>query len=98
MPYLDFVYAFCWLPGLLLALFGVYWIVGPMTLLVLPLTFISYGILYKYQLRVFKNLNLRVRKNLLGFIIFVLCYQMIMSPVSVWGYFQELSKSKRKWK
>lgn len=98
MPYLDFIYTFCWLPGLFLALFGIYWIVGPMTLLVLPLTFISYAILYKYQTYVFKNLNLKARKNLLGFIFFVLFYQMIMSPVSVWGYLQELFKSKRKWK
>ncbi|MFT5873572.1 MAG: biofilm PGA synthesis N-glycosyltransferase PgaC [Clostridium sp.] len=98
MPYLDFVYTFCWLPGLFLTLFGIYWIVGPMTLLVLPLTFISYGILYKYQQHVFKSLNLRVRNNLFGLTIFVLFYQMIMSPVSVWGYLQELFKSKRKWK
>lgn len=41
MPYLDFIYTFCWIPGLILAFWGIYWIVGPMTLLVLPLTFIS---------------------------------------------------------
>lgn len=98
MPYLDFVYTFCWIPGLILAFCGIYWIVGPMTLLVLPLTFISYAILYKYQLFVFKNLNLKVRKNIFGFIFFVLFYQMIMSPVSVWGYLQEFFKLKRKWK
>ena len=98
MPYLDFIYTFCWLPGLILALFGIYWIVGPMTLLVLPLTFISYAILYKYQTYVLRNINLKTRKNLLDFILFVLFYQMIMSPISVWGYLQELFKSKRKWK
>ncbi|MGE5678988.1 MAG: glycosyltransferase family 2 protein, partial [Pseudomonadota bacterium] len=38
MPFLDFTYTFFWLPGLILAFFGYYWIVGPMTLLVLPLT------------------------------------------------------------
>lgn len=99
MPYLDFIYTFCWIPGLILAFFGFYWIVGPMTLLVLPLTVVSYGLLYIYQKQyVFKNLQLRVRKNKRGFILFILCYQMIMSPVSVWGYLQELFKLKRVWK
>lgn len=98
LPYLDFIYTFCWLPGLILALFGIYWIVGPMTLLVLPLTLISYAILYTYQKYVFRKLNLKIRKNLLGFILFALFYQMIMSPVSVWGYLQEFFKLKRKWK
>jgi biofilm PGA synthesis N-glycosyltransferase PgaC len=98
MPYLDFTYTFCWLPGLILAFFGIYWIVGPMTLLVLPLTLLSYSILYSYQKYVFRRLNLKVRKNLSGFILFVLFYQMIMSPVSVWGYLQEFFQLKRKWK
>lgn len=98
MPYLDFTYTFCWLPGLFLAFFGIYWIVGPMTLLVLPLTLISYSILYNYQKYVFRRLNLKVRKNLSGFILFVLFYQMIMSPVSVLGYLQEFFQLKRKWK
>jgi len=98
MPYLDFVYTFCWIPGLILALFGIYWIVGPMTLLVLPLTLISYAILYKRQKCIFRHLNLKIRKNPLGFILFVFFYQMIMSPISVWGYMQEFFKSQRKWK
>jgi biofilm PGA synthesis N-glycosyltransferase PgaC len=36
-PYLDVAFTLCFLPGLLLALFGVYVIAGPMTVLVLPL-------------------------------------------------------------
>ena len=99
MPYLDFVYTFCWIPGLIGAFFGVYWIVGPMTLLVLPLTLVSYGSLYIYQkYYVFRKLGLKVRRNRLGFILFVLFYQMLMSPVSVWGYLQEFLKLKRVWK
>lgn len=99
MPYLDFIYTFCWLPGLILAFFGYYWIVGPLTLLVLPLTMISFGILYLFQKRyVFRHLKLRIRKNTGGLLLFILCYQMIMSPVSVWGYIQEIFKLKRVWK
>lgn len=99
MPYLDLTYTLCWIPGLILAFFGYTWIVGPMTLFVLPLTFISYGILYFYQRNfIFKPLNLRIRKNIVGFIFFILGYQMIMSPVSVYGYIQEVFKFKRNWK
>lgn len=98
MPYLDLTYTIFWIPGLFLALFGYYWIVGPMTLFVLPLTLISYSILYFYQKRkVFKPLNLKIRKNIFGFIVFIVCYQMIMSPVSTYGYIQEFLKFKRKW-
>ncbi len=98
MPYLDLSYTFFWLPGLILACFGHFWIVGPYTLLVFPLTFISYAVLYTYQKYVFRRLNLKVRKNFSGFILFMLGYQMIMSPVSVWGYAQEAFKLKRVWK
>ncbi|RLQ94261.1 glycosyltransferase family 2 protein [Falsibacillus albus] len=99
MPYLDITYTFCWIPGLFLAFFGIYWIVGPMTLFVLPLTLISYSILYFYQKNyVFKPLHLKVRKNWIGFALFVIGYQMIMSPVSVYGYFQEVFRLNRNWK
>lgn len=97
--YMDFSYTFFWIPGLILALFfKKYYIVGPMMLLVLPLTLASFWILYRFQSKVvFKNLNLRVRKNHIGFIIFILAYQMIMSPVSLYGYVQELVGTKRVW-
>lgn len=99
MPFLDITYTLFWIPGLILALFGHYWIVGPMTLLVLPLTLISFGILYLYQKRfVFRPLNLKIRNNIVGFICFILFYQIIMSPVSTYGYIQELFKMERKWK
>lgn len=100
LPYMDFSYTFFWIPGLILALFfGNYAIVGPMMLLVLPLTIVSFGILYYYQANtVFKTLDLKVRKNLFGLILFILTYQILMSPVSLYGYVQELFGAKRVWK
>lgn len=98
MPYLDLVYTFCWIPGLVLALFGIFWIVGPMTLLVLPLALLQNYILYRYQRNVFKSLNLRIRKNRFGFVFYVFFYQILMSPMSILGYFQELFVFKRVWK
>ncbi len=98
MPYLDIVYTFVWIPGLILALFGHYWVVGPMTLFVLPLALMQNFILYRYQRFVFRKLDLKIRRNRLGFIAYVLFYQMLMSPMSVLGYMQELFFLKRVWK
>lgn len=100
IPFIDFSYTFFWIPGLILAIFfRKYYIVGPMMILVLPLTLISFYILYRYQANVvFKNLNLKVRKNFLGFCFFILGYQFIMSPVSLYGYVQEIFRFKRVWK
>ena len=98
MPYLDFVYTFCWMPGLVLAFFGRFWVVGPYTLFVLPLCMMQNYILYSYQKSVFKILNLRIRKNKLGFVFYVLFYQMLMSPMSIMGYFQEFLRLSRVWK
>ncbi|HSH36907.1 hypothetical protein [Schnuerera sp.] len=97
MPYLDIVYTFCWIPGLILAFFGKFWIVGPMTLFVLPLAIIQNFVLYRYQSKVFETLDLGVRKNILGFLVYMICYQMIMSPISIWGYIQEVLELKRIW-
>lgn len=98
MPYLDSVYTFCWMPGLILAFFGRYWIVGPATLFVVPLALVQNYILYNYQREVFRKLDLRIRRNHLGFGLYVLVYQMLMSPMSVIGYCQELLMLRRKWK
>lgn len=98
MPYLDFVYTFVWIPGLMLAFFGNFAIVGPMTLLVLPLTIFQNYVIYKFQASVFKDFGLIIRKNGLGFLIYTLCYQMLMSPMSVFGYIQEVFYLKRVWK
>lgn len=98
IPYLDISYTFFWLPGLVMAFFGLFYIVGPLTLFVLPLTLASNFILYLNQHRVFKKLNLHIRKNAIGFITYVLLYQMIMSPISVWGYIQEILQLRRVWR
>jgi biofilm PGA synthesis N-glycosyltransferase PgaC len=98
MPFLDFVYAFVFIPGLILACFGYTWVVGLLTLLVLPLALLQNYLLYRYQKSVFKKLNLRVRRNTLGFILYVLLYQAIMSPISLYGYLEEFLSLKRVWK
>jgi biofilm PGA synthesis N-glycosyltransferase PgaC len=99
IPALDVAYALVWLPGLALAATGRFWIVGPYTLAVLPLTLVVNAILYRFQRRrVFNLLGLRVRRNLVGFVGFVVAYQMLMSPIAVVGYGQELLGLRRRWR
>jgi biofilm PGA synthesis N-glycosyltransferase PgaC len=99
VPLLDIGYTFLWLPGLLLAFAGHFWIVGPWTAFVLPLTLLVNVLLYRFQRRhVFDRLTLRVRRNVVGFLGYVLVYQMVMSPVAVYGYAQELLGARRHWK
>lgn len=98
MPFLDTAYTFAWIPGLVLAMFGIFWIIGPMTLLVLPLAMLQNYILFVYQRRVFKDLNLKIRINRFGFVVFVLFYQLVMSPISIIGYVQEVFAKERVWK
>jgi biofilm PGA synthesis N-glycosyltransferase PgaC len=49
IPFIDLFYAFVFLPGVLLALFGHHYIVGPMTLLVMPLALLIVLVMYKKQ-------------------------------------------------
>jgi biofilm PGA synthesis N-glycosyltransferase PgaC len=99
IPVLDLGYTFLWLPGLVLACFGHFWLVGPWTLFVLPITLAVNYLLYRFQRRqVFDRLGLRVRRNGTGFVAYVVLYQAVMSPVAVYGYAQELLGTRRRWK
>lgn len=100
IPYVDVAYTIFWVPGLILAVFfHDYAVVGPMFFFVLPLTLISFGILFFYQRNVvFKTLGLKLRQNIVGFVLFMLVYQMLMSPISIYGYVQELFRAEHRWK
>lgn len=95
---MDLSYVVFFIPGCIMALFGKFYIVGPAWLLVLPLTLITFMILFIRQKKFFDLLNLKVRKNAFAFILFILGYQFIMSPISLYGYIQELFNMKRVWK
>ncbi len=96
-PYVDAAFCFAFLPGLILALTGNFAIVGPMTIAVLPLNMLLAGVMYIRQNRVFAEVNLQERRNPLGFLAYVLLYQVLSSPISLWGYFQELTRRKSGW-
>lgn len=97
-PFIDLAYIGVLLPGIIAALFFNYYLVaGLMTLFVLPLALIMYSIMYRKQLAVFRSIDLKVRRNYLGGLLFAVTYQMIMSPASLTGYFAELLNRRKVW-
>lgn len=94
---LDLVYTFAFIPGLILALFGLYWIAGPLTLLVLPLAAVWNGFIYRVQRKMFRAQGMRVRANADGFLFYVFAYSLLMQPVCVGGYFAELAGLRKNW-
>ena len=96
-PYLDAVYTLCFLPGLVLAVFGIYWIAGPMTLLVLPLAVIVNYLMFLVQSRMFIAQGLKVRRNPVGFIVYALLYSIILQPACLLGYLSEFFNIRKSW-
>ncbi len=96
-PYLDTVYTLAIPVGVVLAFTGNFLIVGPMTAAVLPISLTIALTMYVRQRVVFRSLGLRIRRNLLGFALYVLVYQLVMSPISVSGYASELVRARRVW-
>ena len=94
---MDFVFTFLFIPGVILAFFGYYWIAGPMTLLTLPLAALWNVIIYRIQQRMFRDQGLRVRKNYKALLVYILGYAALMQPVSLWGYISEILGRKKKW-
>jgi biofilm PGA synthesis N-glycosyltransferase PgaC len=96
-PLLDFIYTFSFMPGIVLALFGFYWLAGPMTLLVLPLSMLVNYIMFTIQSKMFTEQGLIVRKNPLAFIFYALFYGIILQPACFLGYLSEILGTRKKW-
>ncbi len=96
-PYLDASFTLAFIPGIVLAVFGNFAIVGPMTLLVLPLNGLLGGVMYFHQRQVFVELDLRIRQNRRGLLFYFFCYQFVMSPISLAGYVMEAARARRAW-
>jgi poly-beta-1,6-N-acetyl-D-glucosamine synthase len=96
-PLLDATFTLAFIPGIVLALTGNFAIVGPMTLLVLPLNGVLGGVMYFHQRRVFETVKLRIRKNRRGLFFYFFCYQYVMAPISLAGYLLEAVRARRAW-
>jgi biofilm PGA synthesis N-glycosyltransferase PgaC len=96
-PLVDIAFTFGFIPGLILACFGKFWIVGPMTLALLPIAFLLNGQMYRIGRAMFFEEELKVRKNWLGFLFYVLAYGLILQPACVYGYFSEFFNLRKSW-
>lgn len=94
---MDFIFTFIFIPGVVLAFFGIFWIAGPMTLLTLPLAALWNIIIYRIQMRMFRESGLHVRKNYNALLLYIVAYALLMQPVSLWGYVSELVGRKKRW-
>ncbi|MCF8706893.1 glycosyltransferase [Rhizorhapis sp. SPR117] len=94
---LDLVYTFVFIPGLVLAMFGHFYIAGPLTLAVLPLSALWNTVIFRIQKDVFYRQELKVRRNIGGFLFYSLAYSLLMQPVCVWGYIVELLGMRKAW-
>ena len=94
---LDLIYTLVFIPGLVLACFGHFYIAGPLTVAVLPLTILWNGIIFRIQSQVYAREGLLVRRNVGGFMLYALAYSLLMQPICVWGYFAELLGLRKGW-
>jgi len=96
-PYLDLAFTLAFIPGLVLALFGIYWLAGPLTLFLLPLAALVNLLMFRVQSRMFTQQGLHVRRNVAGFLFYALCYSFVLQPACVIGYVQELLNRSKTW-
>lgn len=94
---LELVYSFVFIPGIILAFFGYFYIAGPLTLAVLPLAALWNIVIFRIQRGVYEGKELKVRRNPMGFLFYALAYSLLMQPVCVWGYVAEIIGMKKKW-
>lgn len=94
---LDLVFTFIFVPGILLALTGTFWIAGPMTLAILPLTALGNLVIYRAQNNMAKAEKLKTKRHYGGLFFYIFFYSLIMQPVCVWGYASEMTGRKKNW-
>jgi poly-beta-1,6-N-acetyl-D-glucosamine synthase len=94
---MDIAYTFGFIPGIVLALFGYYYIAGIMTLVLLPMAMACNGLMLYIESGMFRQQGLKVRQNLLGFFFYAICYSFVLQPVSIWGYASELLGLRKDW-
>lgn len=96
-PLMDLAFTLGFIPGLLLAMFGHFWIVGPMTLALIPLGLAINLFMFRVEIKMFRHRDLKVRKNPLGFMIYAFIYSLLMQPICLVGYFSELFNIRKSW-
>jgi len=97
-PYIDFVFAFIFIPSVIGSLFFNYHLLASeKTLLIIPLSIALTTILYYVQKKTFREINMPMSKNLFGMIFYIICFQIIQTPATLSGYLSEMLKLKKNW-
>ncbi len=96
-PWLDLAYTVFFIPGVVLALFGIFWIAGPLTLALLPMALGINYLMYRVGSQMFASNGLRVRRNMSGFLTYAFVYSLILQPACVAGYFSEILGLRKTW-
>ena len=97
-PFLDFVFLFGFVPGLIAALlFQWYHIVSLLTVLLLPMAITLNYLVYRKHVKTFDELGIKVRKNYIGYFLFMLGNQLLLTPACLKGYFAEFLNLKKSW-
>ena len=94
---LDLAFTLIFVPGVVLACFGMFWLAGPITLLVLPLAALWNLVIYRIQSRMLRRLGVRMTYSWRGFAAYVGIYPLLMQPTSVWGYAAEMTGRSKEW-
>lgn len=96
-PWIDFAFTFGFIPGIALALFGHYWLVGPATLALIPSALALGFVMYQRSARVFAGHGLRIRGDVAALLGYTFGYGFIMHPASLSGYAAELLGARKSW-
>ncbi len=96
-PLMDIAYTIGFIPGIVLAIFGKFWIVGPMTLALIPVAILLNREMYRAAREMFEHEHLKIRQNRMGFLSYILVYGLILQPACVWGYISEIFNFKKNW-
>lgn len=92
--YLDLAFLFGFVPAVLLALFGYYYLAGFLTLFTVAICVLLFLSMYLYQ----RKLRIPFQNSLWGFVCFLLLFQLIQSTAALHGYCIRLVRRKGEWK
>lgn len=96
-PSLDLAYTVFFIPGMVLAFFGIFWVAGPLTLALLPMALLVNMVMYRVGSQMFARSGLRVRRNVSGFLFYAFVYSLILQPACVAGYLAEIAGLRKTW-
>ncbi len=96
-PWQDLVFTFAFIPGLVLALFGHYWLVGPLTLALIPSAGFIGFVMYRMSAKVFHQAGCKIAWDPLALVVYTLAYGLINHPASLRGYLAELFGQAKTW-